>query len=69
MGDDLTDIFSTFTLIDSETDHLPIGEVRERWALESLARKDADIARSERMYEDLARTAAKELIARLSASD
>jgi hypothetical protein len=39
LGDDLADIFSTFTLIDSETDHLPIGEVRQYWAAEALIHK------------------------------
>jgi hypothetical protein len=33
--------------IDSETDHLPVGEVRKLWASDALQRKDQEIARAE----------------------
>jgi hypothetical protein len=36
--------------IESETDHLPVGEVRKLWALDALAIKDAEIARCEEIY-------------------
>ena len=33
--------------IESETDHLPVGEVRRLWAPEALRKKDAEIASAE----------------------
>jgi hypothetical protein len=36
--------------IDSETDHLPVGEVRKLWAPYSLKSKDLEIARCEELY-------------------
>ena len=34
----------------SETDHLPIGEVRKLWVSYALKEKDLEIARAEEMY-------------------
>ena len=36
--------------IDSETDHLPVGEVRKLWAADALKVKDTEIARCEELY-------------------
>jgi hypothetical protein len=36
--------------IDSETDDLPIGKVRELWAPDALEEKDVEIARAEGLY-------------------
>jgi hypothetical protein len=36
--------------IESETDDLPIGEVRKLWAPYALEAKDAEIARAEELY-------------------
>ena len=36
--------------IDSETDHLPIGNVRELWAPDALEEKDMEIKRAEELY-------------------
>jgi hypothetical protein len=36
--------------IGSETDHLPVGEVRKLWAPYALAIKDVEIARCEERY-------------------
>jgi len=33
--------------IDSEADHLPVGDVRKLWASDALQRKDEEIARAE----------------------
>jgi hypothetical protein len=53
-----------FIGIDSETDDLPIGDVRQYWAPDALAQKDTEIARSEAHYRDLALEAAAHLVAR-----
>ena len=57
---------NTFVGIDSETDDLPIGEVRKHWALDALAKKDLEIARYEAMYRDSALEAAARLVARFA---
>lgn len=36
--------------VHSETDHLPIGEVRQLWAPDALKHKDVEIARAEELY-------------------
>jgi|ERR1035441_820539 hypothetical protein len=36
--------FTYFVAIDSQTDHLPIGEVRQLWNPEALREKDAEVA-------------------------
>lgn len=38
--------------IDSETDHLPIGAVRDYWSEDALRDKDVEIARYEQRCED-----------------
>ena len=36
--------------VESETDHLPVGEVRKLWAPYALKEKDVEIARAEELY-------------------
>ncbi len=36
--------------IESERDHLPVGEVRKLWASSALKEKDVEIARAEELY-------------------
>jgi len=36
--------------IESETDHLPVGEVRKLWTLEALREKDVEIASAEAFW-------------------
>jgi hypothetical protein len=36
--------------LDSETDTLPVGDVRSLWAPDSLKEKDVEIARAEELY-------------------
>lgn len=50
--------FLTFTAIDSETDHLPVGRFRERWNADSLKEKDIEIRKKEEFYLALARQSA-----------
>ena len=40
-----------FTIgVESETDHLPVGEVRKLWAHYALKEKDVEILRAEELY-------------------
>ncbi len=55
---------NTFVAINSETDDLPIGDVRQYWAPDALAQKDLEIARCEAMYRESALEAASHLVAR-----
>ena len=56
----------TFVGIESETDDLPIGEVRQYWAPDALAKKDAEIARCEALHRQSALDAATHLVARFT---
>jgi hypothetical protein len=51
----------TFVGIDSETDALPVGEVRKYWAAHALAREDVEIDRAEELYAESAKQAAAAL--------
>jgi hypothetical protein len=58
---ELSEILLFFAGIDSETDQLPIGEVRQHWSAESLQRKDREIAKAEEFYLESAMKAATRL--------
>lgn len=58
----LANVLVTFTGIDSETDTLPVGDVRKEWSPEALKRKDKEITEAEDFYRDSAINAATELI-------
>jgi hypothetical protein len=57
---------NTFVASDSETDDLPIGDVRQYWAPDALERKDVEIARCETVYRERAIEAASNLVARFT---
>jgi hypothetical protein len=56
--------FLVFVGIDSETDHLPLGDVRRHWSPDALARKDVEIREAEDFFREQAHAAARALIAR-----
>lgn len=58
----LANVLVTFTAIDSETDALPVGDVRKEWSPDVLKRKDKEIAEAEDFYRESAINAATELI-------
>jgi|SRR5579862_3703025 len=51
--------------IGSETDHLPVGEVRKEWAPYALKMKDVEIARCEELYRPRFLETCKRIAARL----
>lgn len=63
-NNDLDDDFIAFIAIDSETDTLPVGEVRKLWAADSLIAKDREIEGTEELYRDGAVEACRRLVAR-----
>ncbi len=64
-GTDMADQFSPFVAIDSETDDLPIGAVRDLWEVKALERKDLEISRCEQLYRTQAFEACRVLFERL----
>jgi outer membrane translocation and assembly module TamA len=58
----LANVLVTSTAIDSETDALPVGDMRKEWSPEALKRKDKEIAETEDFYRESAINAATELI-------
>jgi hypothetical protein len=56
--------FLIFTSIDSETDHLPVGEVRKHWSSNALELKDKEIDDAEEYYREEVFDTCKELIKR-----
>ena len=59
---EVAEVLLTFVGIDSETDALPIGAVRDNWGPEALKRKDREIAEAEQFYRETALNAAAELL-------
>lgn len=68
-GADMTHQFSPFVAIDSETDDLPVGAVRDLWEVGALARKDIEIGRCEKLYRTQALEACSALVERLGSSN
>jgi hypothetical protein len=56
-----------FTAIDSETDALPLGEVRQYWDQAALERLEPDIREAERWAREAGRSACISLIQRFEA--
>jgi len=54
--------FIFFVGIDSETDHLPVEEVRARWSAEALKIKDEELRSFERSVRDRAFEVCRSLI-------
>jgi len=58
-----------FVGIDSETDHLPLGEIRRLWNREVLKIKDEELMRYEVQVKERAFNACKNLIAKFEHTD
>jgi hypothetical protein len=64
IGADRDPDFTFFVAIESESDHLPIGEVRQHWNQEALRVKDEEIASFEAFYREQAFEICQRLIER-----
>jgi hypothetical protein len=60
--------FLIFTVIESETDGLPIGSEREHWATSALIEKDKQVKHAEALYREQALISCKVLIERFKAA-
>ena len=58
----LPEVLVVFAGIDSETDALPMGDVRQYWSPEALERKDREIIEVENFYRQPATEAATRLL-------
>lgn len=67
-GAEITDRFSPFVAIDSETDDLPVGAARDLWDADALAWKDLEISRCEQLYRAQCLEACGKLIERLQSN-
>ena len=54
--------FTFFVGVDSETDHIPLGEVRSRWSVEALKAKDEELRTFEASVRDRALGVCQSLI-------
>jgi hypothetical protein len=53
-----------FIAVDSETDHLPVGKLRQLWHPDFLDEKDAEIARCEQLWRDEVLAACERIVLR-----
>ena len=51
--------------VESETDHLPIGRLREQWHPDFLEEKDREIARCEALWGEQIRAACERILLRV----
>ena len=63
--DDKKGLLNIFRSIDSDTDHFPIGEVRQNWDKKALAREDIKMKAYEEDVKDEVKQACKKLIEEL----
>ena len=61
------DDFGTFVAADSETDALPVGEVRKLWASEALQQLEPEIQAATQWAKEFASGACASLVARFGA--
>jgi hypothetical protein len=59
---ELAEVLVVFTGIDSESDALPIGDVRQYWSPDALASKDHEILEVDNFYRQSATEAATRLL-------
>jgi hypothetical protein len=64
LGMDRDPDFSFFVGVDSETEHLPVGDVRRHWATDALRHTDEDLRDCESFFRDRAFRVCQSLIQR-----
>jgi hypothetical protein len=62
--DDSDEDILAFVLIESETDHLPIGKVRRFWDEDALVEKEPEVQEAERWAQGVGAEACKNLVER-----
>ena len=53
--------WNIFVAVDSQSDHLPVGSVRDQWNAEALAEKDREISELEDLYRERVCDAARNI--------
>lgn len=64
---DFDEDFKIFVLVDSDSDHIPIGDARKQWAPQALHEKDKEFKHIEDYYRNYVEEGCKVLIARFKA--
>jgi len=62
----LDEILLTFVAVDSETDNLPLGDVRKHWNPEALKGEDIKIAKAELWCREMVADACRDLVKTLT---
>ena len=57
-------VLKVFSTVDSDTDHLAVGDERVNWAQEALARQDLELANADLAHREIVLAACRTLIAR-----
>ena len=68
-GNEFDPDFTPFVGIDSESVHIPLGEVRDRWSQEGLKKMDIEQKKIEEHYRDWAIEASEKLVERYARRD
>ena len=66
---EMSDALLIFQAINSETDDIPLGKVRDHWHLASLAAKDEEARKAEALYFDKASDGCRLVLALFAARD
>jgi|GEM_PF-1771232 len=61
MKEEANDVWTIFLIVDSESDHLPVGDVRALWNQQALIEKDKEIKQIEDFYRKDVQQAAAEI--------
>jgi anthranilate phosphoribosyltransferase len=64
--ENLDELLLTFVAVDSETDALPLGDVRKLWDAEALKRRDIEIAKAEAWCCEMVSGACRDLVTTLA---
>jgi hypothetical protein len=62
LGEEKNELFTPFVAVDSETDHFPLGEVRNSWSAVALDREDKERLAREQFHAEHIVNAARKLL-------
>jgi len=62
LGEEKNELFKPFVAVDSETDHFPLGEVRNGWSAVALDREDKERLACEQLHAEHIANAARKLL-------
>src|SRR5262245_7042336 len=69
LGEEKNALFTPFVAVDSETDHFPLGEVRNSWSVAALNREDKERLACEQLHAEDIANAARDLLSHARAHE